>query len=90
MDVLFEVAQKEGFGLDSRVERLEGTGGNTVYRVTDEEREQSFHLCLDGELQAESLRSLGLDRDDLLVCRDAALTDEAAANAAMACRLRTL
>ena len=90
MDVLFEVALKEGFGLDSRVTRLEGTGENTLYRVTDEERDQSLHLCLDGELKAESLRSLGLGRDDLLVCRDAALTDEAAANAAMTCRLKTL
>ncbi len=90
MDVLFEVALKEGFGLDSRVTRLDGTGENTVYRLTDEERDQSFHLCLDGEVKAESLRSLGLGRDDLLICRDAALTDEAAANAAMTCRLKTL
>ncbi len=90
MDVLFEVALKEGFGLDCRVTRLDGTGDNTVYRVTDEEREQSFLLCLDGELKADTLRSLGLGRDDLLICRDAALTDEAAANAAMTCRLKTL
>ena len=90
MDVLFEVALKEGFGLDCRVARVDGTGANTVYRVTDEERDQSFHLCLDGHLKAETLRSLGLGPEDLLVCRDAALTDEAAANAAMACRLKTL
>ncbi len=90
MDVLFEVALKEGFGLDGRVTRLDGTGENTVYRLTDEERGQSFHLCLDGEVKAQTLRSLDLDRDDLLICRDAALTDEAAANAAMACRLKTL
>ena len=90
LDVLFEVALKEGFGPDSRVARLDGTGDNTIYRVTDEEREQSFHLCLDGELRADTLRSLGLGREDLLICRDAALTDEAAANAAMACRLKTL
>ena len=90
MDILFEVALKEGFGLDCRVTALDGTGGNVVYRVTDEEREQSFHLCLDGELKAETLRCLGLGREDLLICRDSALTDEAAANAAMACRLKTL
>ena len=90
LDVLFEVALKEGFGLDCRVARLDGTGDNTIYRVTDEEREQSFHLCLDGELGADTLRSLGLGREDLLICRDAALTDEAAANAALGCRLKTL
>ena len=90
LDVLFEVALKEGFGLDCRVHRLDGTGGNTVYRVTDEGRDQSFHLCLDAELGAETLRCLGLGREDLLICRDAALTDEAAANAAMTCRLKTL
>ena len=90
LDVLFEVALKEGFGLDSRVARLDGTGHNTIYRVTDEEREQSLHLCLDGELGADTLRSLGLGREDLLICRDAALTDEAAANAALGCRLKTL
>lgn len=49
-----------------------------------------FHLTLDEQVTLEALRPLALGRDDLSVCRDAALDDEAAANLALQCRLRTL
>jgi adenine-specific DNA-methyltransferase len=97
-NVIYEVAIKEGFGLNCRIEeanRQEAKDakkkqvGPKVYRVTDPDKEQSFYICLDDEIRLESLRFLNLKKDDLFICRDKALDDEAAANLALQCRLKT-
>jgi adenine-specific DNA-methyltransferase len=88
--VIWEVALKEGFGLNCRVERLEGTTVNTVWRVTDPDKEQSFRICLDATLDPGAIRSLDLGRDDLFICRDIALDDSLAANLALQCRLKAI
>jgi len=36
------------------------------------------------------VKKLGLSKDELFVCRDVALDDEAAANLALQCRLKTI
>jgi hypothetical protein len=103
------VALKEGFGLNSSVERISlapvgrdthpgqrrgsvssPTDGSTFYRITDPDKDQHFTLCLDETLSAKDLRALNLSKEDLFICRDAALTDELAANLALQCRLKTL
>jgi adenine-specific DNA-methyltransferase len=63
---------------------------NTIYRVTDPDKEQSFTICLDNTLHPETLQALNLTKDDLFICRDVALDDEAAANLALQCRLKTI
>jgi adenine-specific DNA-methyltransferase len=90
MDVLWEVALKEGYALDSRVERVDAVSGQTVYRVTDAGRDQSFCICLDDAVSAPALAPLGLTAETLLVCRDVALDDGTAANLALQCRLKTI
>jgi len=110
-NVIYEVAIKEGFGLNCRIEEAnrqdakdaksesqhkgtkstKKTGGIPgVYRVTDPDKEQSLYICLDDEIRLESLRFLNLKKDDLLICRDKALDDEAAANLTLQCRLKTI
>ena len=89
--VIAEVALKEaGFGLNYRVEPLDEVAGQTMYRVTDPEKDQWFAICLDETLHLDALRPLGLTRDDLFVCRARALDDETAANLALQCRLKTI
>ncbi len=88
--VIWEVAVKEGFGLDASVEAVSGLTHNTVYRVADPDRDQAFLICLDAQLHPETIDALGLTKDDLFVCRDIALTDSLAANLALQCRLKTL
>jgi len=89
--VIHEVALKEaGFGLNCRIERVPEMAGNTVWRVSDPDKEQTFRICLDQELDLGALRALNLTRDDLFICRDVALDDEAAANLALQCRLKTI
>jgi adenine-specific DNA-methyltransferase len=92
LDVITEVAIKEaGFGLNPHMEKLVGVATNTVYRVTDRDRGQHFHICLDDRLHPETPKVLGLHGDtDLFVCRDVAVDDTLAANLALQCRLRTI
>lgn len=92
MPVIHEVAMREGFSLSCRVEELppQNTKPNSVYRVTDPEKEQAFLICLDDKVDQRVSRSLALTKDDVFVCRDVALTDETAANLALQCRLRTI
>lgn len=88
--LIWEVAVKEGYGLNSKMELVSGLKGNHVHRVTDQDKQQSFRICLDSSLKKESLKALGLGKEDLFICRDAALDDELAANLALQCRLKTI
>jgi adenine-specific DNA-methyltransferase len=89
-DVIWEVALREGFGLDAQVVPVAGLEALAVWRVTDPAKEQSFFLCLADRIDLAALRPLNLGKEDLFICRDAALDDEAAANLALQCRLKTI
>jgi adenine-specific DNA-methyltransferase len=88
-NVIWEVALREGFALTSQIEKQD-VESQTIWRVSDPEREQSFHICLDDTLAVEIVRTLGLTRESLFVCRDKALDDTLAANLALQCRLKVL
>jgi len=53
-------------------------------------KKQSFFICLDNQIDLANLNGLNLSQDDTFVCRDVALDDEAAANLALQCRLKTI
>ena len=88
-NVIWEVALREGYPLTSEIKHG-SVDGQTVWRVTDPAGEQSFHICLDDTLVMAAVRTLGLTRDDLFVCRETALDDTLAANLALQCRLKVL
>jgi adenine-specific DNA-methyltransferase len=88
-DVIWEVALKEGFGLYSKIEKL-AQKENTIYKVTEPQKQQSFLICLDGDLKASAMHALNLKKEDVFICRDVALSDELAANLALQCRLKTI
>ncbi|HRK68625.1 MAG TPA: DNA methyltransferase, partial [Hyphomonas sp.] len=56
--VIWEVAIKEGYALTSRVEAA-AVAGHVVYRVSDPDRGQHFHICLDDEVAPELAAALG-------------------------------
>ncbi len=89
-EVIWEVALKEGYSLSSFIEDLSETTGNQVWRLTDPDRGQSFYICLDDVLKEETVQAMRLNKEDLFVCRDAALTDEMALNLALQCKLKIL
>ena len=86
--VLSELALKHGFSLSVRFEALPGAAA--LYRLSDPEREQSFCVSLAERVTLDDLSALGLGKDDLFLCRDAALDDKTAANLALQCRLETI
>ncbi len=91
-NVIYEVALKEGYGLHCRISPLlkSGEEGVRLYRVTDPDKAQSFTICLDESIPPEVVRALPLGKDDLFVCRNAALNDEVAATLALQCELKTI
>ncbi|MBE0410354.1 MAG: site-specific DNA-methyltransferase [Anaerolineales bacterium] len=86
--VLTELAIKHGFSLSAQFEALEGV--EKLYRVSDLEKEQSFLVCLASRISLEDVAALNLQKEDLFICRDAALDDETAANLALQCQLETI
>jgi adenine-specific DNA-methyltransferase len=88
-DIITEIALKEGFSLSSRVQTA-AVAGHTVYRVTDPDHDQAFHICLDDNVATDVVAKLNLSQDDLFVCRDTAIDDTTAANLALQCRLETI
>ena len=89
-NVIYEVALKEGYRLDSFIEQVKDAERNTIFRITSADQTQAFYICLDDELFQDDIDTLGLINDDLFVCRDQALDDTQAANLALQCRLKTI
>ena len=88
-NLLWEVALREGLALTSKVEPV-GESDLAFFRVFDEERGKAFTICLSNALTLDSVKALGLTKDDLFVCRATALDDTLAANLALQCRLKVL
>jgi adenine-specific DNA-methyltransferase len=89
-NVIWEVALREGFSLNTRFASRDIANGNKVYDVTDPDSGQKFMICLDDKILADLSKHCELKPDDLFVCRDVALDDSSAANLALQCRLKTI
>ncbi|MBI3169127.1 MAG: site-specific DNA-methyltransferase [Chloroflexi bacterium] len=101
-DVIYEVALKEGYGLNITVEDLtgltekpsnrKGSGADLsgLYHVTDPDKEQGFYISLADKVKLKDVKPLELKKDGLFICRDIALDDETAANLSLQCRLKTI
>jgi adenine-specific DNA-methyltransferase len=89
-NVIWEVALREGFGLNTHFTPRDLASGNRVYDVTDRDSGQKFIISLDDKILSDISKNCELRSDDLFVCRDVALDDSAAANLALQCRLKTI
>lgn len=88
-NVIYEIALKEGYSLNCYIQRT-AVAGHEVYRVTDQEKDQHFYICLDNQITENLSAKLQLKPTDLFVCRDIALDDTMAANLALQSRLKTI
>ena len=88
--MIWEVALREGFSLNTKFTLSELDNGNKVYEVIDPDTDQKFFICLDEQIRADFAKHCKLNPDSLLICRDIALDDSAAANLALQCRLKTI
>jgi adenine-specific DNA-methyltransferase len=89
-NVIWEVALREGFGLNTHFASRDLGNGNKVYDVLDDDTGQKFIICLDDKIPIDLAKHCVLTLDDLFICRDVALDDSAAANLALQCRLKTI
>ena len=71
-----EVMLLEGFPLDSTVTRLTGVKGNSIMVVTSDHSSHRLLVCFDKEIKQSTLETLTFEDQDVVVCLDAALTDE--------------
>lgn len=89
-NVIWEISLREGFSLNTRFASKDLPNGNKVYEVNDPDTGQKFLICLDQQIHADFAKYCELAPDTLLICRDVALDDSAAANLALQCRLKTI
>lgn len=89
-DVLYEIALKEGYPLDSAIQPVKELTTNTVFCITAPNETQSFHVCLDEQITETDIERLDLSKDAVFICRDIALDDTLAANLALQFRLKTI
>lgn len=89
-NVIYELAIKEGYSLTCRIEKITAIKENNIWKITDDEREQSFLVCLDDDMKQDIVRLLELSADSLFICRDMALDDDLSANLALQCNLKVI
>ena len=89
-DVLYEIALKEGYPLDSTIQQVEELTDNTVFCITTPDKQKVLHVCLDTKLKETDIERLDLSKDAVFICRDLALNDTLGANLALQCRLKTI
>lgn len=89
--ILTEILLLEGFALTSQIE-MDGTfQKNSVRRISHEWCEHRLFVTLDKEIQEETIRQAdGLDKTDIFICLDNALTDQDKLRLADVCRLKTI
>lgn len=75
--VLTEVQLLEGFPLDSTVTEMEECKKNKVLCVESDACAHRLLMCLDKKIKDETVEGLQMAPDDVFVCLDSALTDEA-------------
>ncbi|MHB8603285.1 MAG: site-specific DNA-methyltransferase [Nitrosotalea sp.] len=86
-NVIFECIIKEGYNLNSKIEKL-NLKSNILYKVIDDDN--FFYITLDKKIMNETLDVLNLTKDDIFICIDAALSDSSKANLSKQCQLKTL
>lgn len=89
-DVLYEIALKEGYPLDSTIQQVEKLTDNTVFCIATPDKQKVLHVCLDTKLKETGIELLNLSREAVFICRDVALNDTLAANLALQCRLKAI
>lgn len=92
LSVYYEVGLKEGYGASPRVTKVPDIAENDIYEVLDLQSGRRFLISLDPTINASTISALAsrLQKTDLFVCLDSALTDTSCANLAMACHLKTI
>jgi adenine-specific DNA-methyltransferase len=88
-NLLTEILLLQGFPLDSRIQSLPEFKKNDVKGVSSEFCQHRLCICLDAKIQLETA-ALRLQPEDILVCLDSALSDEAKIQLSDQCNLKVI
>jgi adenine-specific DNA-methyltransferase len=88
--LLTEIMLLEGFPLDSTISEVADTPGNDVRVVTSDHSAHRVLVCLDQQLDGNTVDGLALHEADVFVCLDAALTDQVKQRLSDRCTLKTI
>ena len=89
--ILTEIVLLEGFPLTSNIEIDETFQKNRVRRISHDWLEHRLFVTLDKEIQEETVRMAeDLEKIDIFICLDNALTDQDKLRLADVCRLKTI
>ena len=89
-DLVAEILLLQGFPLVSQVRSLPEFKANEIKQVTSEFVGHHLYICLDKKVKAETVAKINLRPDDILVCLDSALSDEAKVKLADQCNLKVI
>ena len=89
-DLLVEILLLQGFPLDSAVTESPQFKQNKVQLVESDLCAHKLYVCLDKTVKSDTIKKLQLRSEDVFVCLDSALTDEAKLQLADVCNLRTI
>ncbi|MCG3154009.1 MAG: hypothetical protein DKINENOH_00601 [bacterium] len=85
-DLLTEIMLQQGFPLDSKITPQSGFKQNKVQLIESEACGHRLFVCLDPKIKEDTIKHLELRTEDIFVCRDSALTDQAKMRLADVCR----
>jgi adenine-specific DNA-methyltransferase len=85
-----EVLLLQGFPLDAQIDSQSALRKNDVRLVTSDHVGHRLWVCLDRRIHDATVAALALEAEDVFVCLDAALDDEAKLRLADQCTLETI
>lgn len=86
-NLLTEIMLQQGFTLDSKIARQSGFKSNKVQLIESEACSHRLFVCLDPKIKEDTIKHLELRTEDIFVCLDSAITDQAKMRLADICRL---
>lgn len=89
-DLLTEIMLQQGFPLDSKITRQTGFKSNKVKLIESEACAHRLFVCLDPKIKEDAIKHLELRIEDIFVCLDSALTDQAKMRLADVCNLKVI
>ncbi len=89
-NLLTEIMLLQGFPLDSRIHTLPQYSQNRVQEVTSDFCHHHLFVCLDTAIQSDTVTAIQIRPEDVLVCLDSALSDEAKITLADRCNLKVI
>lgn len=90
-DVVTEIQLLEGFPLDSKIEQASKFSENIVHQLSSEYIGHKLFICLEEKVNPESIEQVNsLTSEDVFICLDNALTDEAKLQLADGCNIKTI